>query len=173
MRTTLSQARKGEKLNREEYQAKLLTMPLGNISKSKQTALPSKYPQGFFKQKKCRHCGTLFTPIAPSEHTCSEYCRNYRHIEAYYKCNYHITIREYLDMAEKQNFVCAICGKENFAMGASHTGLLVVDHDHTTGKVRGLLCHNCNRALGLLRDSSQNLHKALSYLEGATTSWKA
>ena len=170
MWTTLSQARKGEKLNREECKEKLINAVLSDVPKSKQTGNASKYPQGYFKTKKCRHCGILFTPKAPSEHTCSEYCRKYRHIEAYYKRVYHMTIEEYLDTAEKHNFVCAICGKENFPMGINHTGLLVVDHDHTTGKVRGLLCHNCNRALGLLQDSSQNLHKALSYLEGATTS---
>lgn len=159
-------------MNREEYKERLLNMPLGNVSKTAQTSEPSKYPQGYFKPKKCRQCGSLFTPKAPSEHTCSEHCRKYGHVQAYYKRVYNLTIDEYLDLAEKQDFVCAICGKENFAMGASHTGLLVVDHAHITGEVRGLLCHNCNRALGLLQDSTQNLYKALEYLEGATTSRK-
>ena len=156
-------------MTREEYRERLLNMNLGNAPKSRQTANSSKYPQGYFKLKKCRVCGTLFTPKAPSEHTCSEFCRKYSHIEAYYKRVYRLSINEYLDLAEKQGFVCAICGKENFAMGATHTGLLVVDHDHKTGKVRGLLCHNCNRALGLLQDSPDTLKSAISYLEGATT----
>lgn len=76
---------------------------------------------------------------------------------------------EYLDLAEKQNFVCAICGEENFAMGVNHTGCLVVDHSHETGKVRGLLCHNCNRALGLLKDDSSLVSKAFHYLQSVTT----
>lgn len=46
---------------------------------------------------------------------------------------------------------------------------LNVDHDHKTRNVRGLLCHNCNRALGLLKDNINSLKSAISYLEGATT----
>jgi hypothetical protein len=45
----------------------------------------------------------------------------------------------------------------------------VVDHCHATGKVRGLLCHNCNRALGLMQDNIENIKRAADYLEGATT----
>lgn len=42
---------------------------------------------------------------------------------------------------------------------------LSVDHDHQTGKIRGLLCNNCNRAIGLLKDSSDILYKAAKYIE--------
>lgn len=159
-------------MTREAYKTRLINMELGNPSKNKQTANPSKYPQGYFKQKKCRVCGELFIPKAPSEHTCSEYCRKYSHVEAYYKRTYGLSIEQYLDIAEDQNFVCAICGQENFPMGVNHSGLLVVDHEHSSGQIRGLLCHNCNRALGLLQDSVSTLLAALSYLEGATTSRK-
>lgn len=50
-------------------------------------------------------------------------------------------------------------------MANHHKMKLVVDHCHVTGKVRGLLCHNCNRALGLLKDSVDNLSKAIDYLK--------
>jgi hypothetical protein len=50
-----------------------------------------------------------------------------------------------------------------------HSCKLVVDHCHTGGQVRGLLCHNCNRALGLLQDSVPALKAAVKYLQGATT----
>ena len=50
-------------------------------------------------------------------------------------------------------------------MGCNHTGCLVVDHDHKTGKVRGLLCHNCNRALGLLHDDQELMQKASEYVK--------
>lgn len=68
-----------------------------------------------------------------------------------------------------QNFVCAICHGDDFAMNDCHSGVLVVDHDHETGKVRGLVCHNCNRALGLLHDDVDNFRRAISYLERVTT----
>jgi hypothetical protein len=51
---------------------------------------------------------------------------------------------------------CMICGKEE---------KLVVDHDHETGKVRGLLCNHCNRGLGHFRDSVQFLDLAAKYLK--------
>ena len=54
-------------------------------------------------------------------------------------------------------------------MAEHHKSKLVVDHCHATGKVRGLLCHNCNRALGLLKDKISVLKNAIQYLEGATT----
>ncbi len=154
-------------MTKEEYLEKLLRD--WNAPKAQQTAVPSKYPQGYFKKKKCRHCGELFTPKAPSEMYCSDYCKNYGVVDAYYQRVYGITLQQYLDMAEKQHYVCAICEHENFAMGVVHSGCLVVDHDHKTGKVRGLLCHNCNRALGLLQDSKAFIANAYNYLKSVTT----
>lgn len=157
-------------MTRKEYLEKLLsTTQRFNKEKSKQTATPTKYPQGYFRQKRCKKCGKYFMPKAPSEQYCSDYCKNYGVIEAYYKRIYGLTIKEYLDLAEKQNFVCCICGKENFAMGECHSGVLVVDHNHKTGQIRGLLCHNCNRALGLFQDDIEKLKQAISYLKGVTT----
>lgn len=150
-------------MTREEYLLKVISDT--NKPKSKQTASPDKYPQGFFKPKKCRHCGKVFTPKAPSELYCCDHCKAYGNTERYYKRVYDITLEEYLDMAEKQNFVCALCGKPNFAMKNAHSGCLVVDHDHETGKVRGLLCHNCNRALGLLHDDAGLMLKAAEYVK--------
>ena len=150
-------------MTREEYLMKVLYDH--NKPKSKQTGSPEKYPQGFFNAKKCRHCGKMFTPKAPSELYCSDFCKNSGVTEASYKRVYGITLEEYLDLAESQHFVCKLCGKENFAMGQNHSGCLVVDHDHKTGKVRGLLCHNCNRALGLFQDDPELLLRASQYLK--------
>ena len=155
-------------MTREEYLKKVVHS-FCNKSKGEQTASPDKYPQGYFRDKNCKKCGKLFTPNSPSELYCCDECKDYGITEAYYKRVYGITIEDYLDLAEKQNFVCAICGKENFAMGRNHSGALVVDHDHETGKVRGLLCHNCNRALGLFHDNVETLKKAQEYIEGVTT----
>lgn len=52
---------------------------------------------------------------------------------------------------------CEICGK--------HQDVLRLDHDHSTGEMRGWLCTNCNRGLGYLKDSTEVLMKALAYLE--------
>tara|TARA_R110000796_G_scaffold231424_1_gene349321 strand:- start:349 stop:618 length:270 start_codon:yes stop_codon:yes gene_type:complete len=80
-----------------------------------------------------------------------------------------MTLDDYDRMNEEQNFLCKICEGKGFVMKDHHKLLLVVDHCHATGKVRGLLCHNCNRALGLLKDSAAVLDRAKDYLEGATT----
>ena len=59
-----------------------------------------------------------------------------------------------------------ICYSDGFVIGnKGHTETLVVDHDHATGQVRDLLCHNCNRALGLLQDSIKTVEAALNYLK--------
>ena len=59
---------------------------------------------------------------------------------------------------EKQEGKCAICSK--FFLRQN----LVVDHNHTTGKTRGLLCNSCNRGIGLLQDSEEVLFAAQKYL---------
>ena len=56
---------------------------------------------------------------------------------------------------------CAICGAPK---GRHGTFRLVVDHDHVTGAIRGLLCDRCNRAIGLLGDSVETLTRAAAYL---------
>ncbi|MBK7092444.1 MAG: endonuclease VII domain-containing protein [bacterium] len=72
-----------------------------------------------------------------------------------------ITVEQYYAMHESQNGVCAICG------GNSSSGRLRVDHCHSTGKVRGLLCDSCNLGLGKLGDTAKSLEKALLYLRAA------
>jgi hypothetical protein len=76
---------------------------------------------------------------------------------------YGITLAEYNILFENQNGCCAICGsKETKRKGNKN---LCVDHDHNTNRIRGLLCLNCNRALGLFGDDKEVIEKALSYLE--------
>jgi hypothetical protein len=74
-----------------------------------------------------------------------------------YKERYGITFVEYQAMSEKQKNKCLICNVEE---------KLVVDHNHETGKIRGLLCNNCNCAIGLLKDDPIILQSAISYLQG-------
>jgi hypothetical protein len=70
---------------------------------------------------------------------------------------------EYLKLLESQLGKCAICRGVELRKGKKIR--LSVDHCHTTGKVRGLLCGNCNRAIGLLKDDSSLLLKAVLYLQ--------
>jgi len=138
---------------------------LGNRDKKYQTATPDKYPQGYFKDKKCRECGTVFSPIAPSEHYCSDGCKDIGAANAYLKRNYGIILSDYNRMFEEQNGLCKICLKKGFKLKPTQKVLLVVDHCHKTGAVRGLLCHNCNRALGLLKDNVDTLNRCIDYLQ--------
>lgn len=72
---------------------------------------------------------------------------------------YGIDRTEYGHMLTLQGGVCAICGETCVSGNA-----LAVDHDHKTGEVRGLLCANCNRGLGLFKDDPERIRKAIEYL---------
>lgn len=76
-----------------------------------------------------------------------------------YRRRYGITLEEYNTLLEFQKGVCAICGKPEMMHKQ-----LVVDHDHKTGKVRGLLCTNCNKALGNAFDDVGVLRNMITYL---------
>ena len=82
-----------------------------------------------------------------------------------YKRLYGITEEDYLRMLKEQNEVCKICLKPETAKAKDKVKRLSVDHCHTTGKVRGLLCDNCNKALGCFKDSISNLENAIKYLK--------
>jgi len=78
---------------------------------------------------------------------------------------YGITVDDILAMELAQKNRCAICGNEETALdNRQRVKSLAVDHDHETGKVRGLLCNNCNRAIGLLGDDVGVLLNAVEYL---------
>ena len=62
---------------------------------------------------------------------------------------------------DKQAGCCAICGKHQ----ANLKQTMNVDHNHKTGKIRGLLCHNCNLLLGFAEENIQTLKNAINYLK--------
>ena len=76
---------------------------------------------------------------------------------------YGITHEQYLAIHTQQGGVCAICRKPEKRVLYGNVAHLVVDHDHKTGRLRALLCHRCNTALGHIEDSDF-LSKALQYL---------
>jgi hypothetical protein len=82
------------------------------------------------------------------------------------KISYGITGPEFEALLAKQEGKCAICClpvKEGRGAGCAH-----VDHDHKTGKVRGILCHGCNTGLGCFKDSPVLLLSAADYLRKFT-----
>lgn len=77
--------------------------------------------------------------------------------DIHYLSNYGISYEDYLALGRKQNWKCSICKELPVKK-------LEVDHCHSTGKIRGLLCGHCNRGLGQFKDSKARLLFAISYL---------
>ena len=75
-----------------------------------------------------------------------------------------IDIDKYNLLLESQNYKCAICGSKE--TGRIDIKYFNVDHCHKTGKIRGLLCHSCNRMLGDAKDDPNILSKGIDYLKG-------
>lgn len=78
---------------------------------------------------------------------------------------YDLSLAEYGDMLVAQNGVCAICKKQERAVVNGFHKPLAVDHNHSTGKIRGLLCSGCNQAIGLLCEDTSILANAIKYLD--------
>lgn len=131
-------------------------------------------------QKECGHCSILFTSVKKTTkfccHNCSQKSRYQRlkglgkiaeyQYRAYAKKVYGLTIDAIEEMHKEQNNSCAIC--ETHLSVLAHKSFkkkLCVDHCHTTGIVRGLLCTSCNTMLGMAKDNINILNRAVAYLE--------
>lgn len=77
---------------------------------------------------------------------------------------YGITLEQYNEMLLAQGNCCAICKSTNNGKHGETDKLFAVDHDHKTGKVRGLLCSSCNVTLGLIKEKVSTLVEMISYL---------
>ena len=132
----------------------------------------------------CDRCQELFTPKKANARFCAP-CRRLRKLESQKRWNarpenkaikqrlhrekryarthelakYGLTIGTFEKMVTQRDSRCDIC---------EQLRELCLDHDHATGAVRGLLCRSCNRALGLLGDTADSVHRALIYLEEQT-----
>lgn len=73
---------------------------------------------------------------------------------------YGITLDEFNELSKAQGHLCAICNEENKVYDR-----LVVDHNHATGEIRGLICSGCNSALGYAKDSVDVLQSMIDYLK--------
>lgn len=88
-----------------------------------------------------------------------QYSKN-KDMDTRIKRTFGISLDQYNYMLSKQDNKCAIC------FGKNHNNKkLAIDHDHITGKVRGLLCSRCNTVIGLAKDSGDLLRKIINYIE--------
>jgi hypothetical protein len=123
----------------------------------------------------CRNCGKYFKEeemkqAKSGKYKTLSYCKECSPL--LYRTRlvekYGITIEQYHQMLEKQNYSCKICGKKE----STDRKRLSIDHDHSCcsgakacgGCVRGLICHHCNSALGNAKDSVEILQKMIDYL---------
>ena len=100
---------------------------------------------------KCKECFKILYKMRVEDDP--DYVRNVK-----YKSRYGITIDDYNRMLEDQDHKCKIC------LAGEERGRLHVDHCHETGKIRGLLCHQCNNGLGCFHDSDSLLEHAIEYI---------
>ncbi len=136
--------------------------------------------------KKCISCGVLkdyseyHTRGGRQRHLFKSSCKecHKKRAKAYYhkvntpdkqrshnlKRSFGISVETYEDMLSKQNGLCKICK----VPASSLSKRLAVDHDHKTGKIRGLLCLYCNTGLGKFRDSTDLMLEAIKYLKENT-----
>ncbi len=89
------------------------------------------------------------------------------------KQKYGIDLEEYQQLVIAQNGLCGICGnkpKQYTSKTGARYRYLVVDHNHITGQIRGLLCHTCNIALGNLADDPVLFENAIAYVRRSNES---
>jgi len=130
------------------------------------------------KEKVCPQCSNIFSPIRVWQVFCTKSCAQkakyirdrisgkskYNQYKADLKRLYNLSTEDYDLLVEKQNNCCAICGTSALLF-SGRKKRLCVDHCHTTGKVRGLLCEPCNTLLGMAKDNQRTLSSAINYLK--------
>lgn len=133
---------------------------------------PGRRPITSLSERKCCKCKTvkeiakfMRSKREPSGHdyTCKS-CRKQWNRGNSLKKTYGITVEMYVAMVAEQGGRCAICRQPESRFRGSCAIELAVDHCHSSGLVRGLLCGRCNTAIGLMRDDVQVLQKAINYL---------
>jgi hypothetical protein len=85
----------------------------------------------------------------------------------HYNKTYGITLEEYDSLLISQKHSCKICGVSSELIMEQSGKSLSVDHNHITGKIRGLLCNSCNSGLGQFKDDIDIMNKAINYLRNS------
>lgn len=113
----------------------------------------------------CGHCSKTFRSHDGRQDYCTDTCMRTAKSLRQVRRLYGIAPSDYLALVERQGGVCAICRQPE---RTERNRLLTVDHCHQTGQVRGLLCSQCNRAIGLLGDDPKKIRAAAAYVESNT-----
>lgn len=120
--------------------------------------------------KKTCYCGIAFETNIPHKIYCSFKCKNISNLSKVapdkgkhykYKQRYNISLEEFNTMFANQNGCCKICKRHQSVFSKT----LNVDHVHETGEVRGLLCNQCNQALGLMKENKETIKSMLEYIQ--------
>lgn len=112
---------------------------------------------------KCPCCHKGFTPRRANQFYCKESCTDRaRKI----RLRYNITPAAVYAIYKAQSGRCAICDVKGdiHELGFTSKAPFHIDHDHSSGRVRGLLCPECNKGLGMFKDSRLFLEQAIKYL---------
>ncbi len=127
------------------------------------------------KQRSCKFCSGTFTAVMTAELACSDFCRGQLGKMSLFRytvqTKHGISTQRYEEILKEQGSRCAICGSdrpyEYETLPSGTVARWYIDQDPKTGKVRGLLCFDCNAGLGKFRDDWGLLLKAASYISGS------
>ena len=125
---------------------RLKTCPDCNKELSPENFPVHKHPRGFGGYSSLARC-----------HPCNKAWKSRSHLLSKYK----LTLHQYDQLLKSQGGKCAICGSTG---SGSDKDKFVVDHDHETSQVRGLLCWPCNIGLGMFKDKPELINKVVDYL---------
>lgn len=119
--------------------------------------------------RKCSTCKIVKPLSSFYNNRCFKYGKEYHCIDckkwARFEDKWDLSKSDYMHMLKEQSGVCAICGLPETGTNKGNIINMAVDHDHKTGKIRGLLCSKCNRGLGMFYDDTDRLQSAINYIE--------
>jgi len=113
-----------------------------------------KSKKGMFRHSICKKCKSIYRSIKRKENPLKE---AYRKRVQKLRNKYGLEIKDYDKMFDDQNGNCKIC---NNSLIKPH-----IDHCHSTNKIKGILCGNCNIGLGMFKDNPEYLENAIKYLK--------
>ena len=126
-----------------------------------------RYLVRYIKMKRCERCDKETWRVTRRGNSICGECDRKARLDAYYKRTYKLSYYDVVTLFKRQKEKCKICGIKLKLPSDKHSTdkRACVDHCHTSGDVRGILCTTCNTGLGALGDTKESLEKALKYLE--------